>query len=115
MAIAFLWVGLVFAWVGTLVIRYARSDFARAERVDGEVIGYVPNVDKDGTRTFCPVVSFVHPVAGRRVFESALGASYFVYSVGQKVTVLADLGDPARARVDSNAFLCVALAVAAFC
>jgi hypothetical protein len=102
--ILFLWVGLLFAWVGVHVIRASRMDPLTTMRVDGKIAGYVQNVDGEGTRTFAPVITFSHPAGGRRIFESAFGASALAYPIGARVAVLADVRDPTRARLDTNAF-----------
>lgn len=103
--VLFFWVGLLFAVAGFLIARSARRDFHGAIRASGEIIGYVPNPDAEGGKpTFAPVVAFDHPLAGRRVFQSAFSAGNLLYPVGQTVNVLADPSDPTRARIDTNAF-----------
>jgi hypothetical protein len=102
--ILFLWVGLLFAWVGVHVILASRMDPLETMRVDGEIVGYVQRSDREGMRTFAPVVAFSHPVGGRSIFESAFGAGTLSYAVGARVFVLADVRDPTRARLDTKAF-----------
>src|SRR6266540_1376676 len=103
MEILFLWVGLLFACIGALILRFSETEFSGAH-VDGEVIGYTPHTDSEGSRSYSPVVAFVHPFAGRRILHSAFGSASFLYPVGARVTVLADRQDPHLARLDTNAF-----------
>jgi hypothetical protein len=113
MEILFLWAGLLFAWIGIVIVKSAMVDFAEAERVDGELIGYHANVDSEGSRTFSPVIAFQHPTGGRRIFQSEIGTGHFPYPVGQRVRVLAIRNDPERARLDSNGLLYFGLIFAA--
>lgn len=113
MDILFLWAGLAFAWVGMLILRWERST-AGGERADGEILGYAERVDADdGSRTYAPVIAFRHPLAGRRVFESALASSALPYAVGKRVKVLIDRNDPAVARLETRAFFYFGFAFAA--
>jgi len=113
MEILFLWVGLLFAWIGIVIVKSAMFDFAEAERVDGELIGYIPNVDSEGSQTFSPVIAFHHPVGGRRIFQGEIGTGHIPYAIGQRVRVLVNRDDPGRARLDSNALLYFGLIFAA--
>jgi hypothetical protein len=111
MEILFLWIGLVFVGFGTLVVRFATSEFSDARRLDGEVIEYVRHRDSDGSLAHAPMVAFVHPVAGRRILLSALRSSNLPYRIGSRVKVLINVRDPTQARIDTKGFLLFGLAL----
>jgi hypothetical protein len=109
MEVLFLWAGLLFAGLGLLIVKGAVSGISSAVRVDGEILGYLSKPDAEGGKTYFPVIAFTHPAGGRRVLESSFSSGSFAYPIGSKVTILTDLQDPTRARVDTNAFLYMGL------
>ena len=118
MEIVFLWVGLVFGILGLFIVRSTLGDFTASGRVEGEIIGYAPVIDKDGSRTFAPVIAFHHPNGTRCVIQSALGTSSISWGLREKVGILIDRNDPARARLHTKGFLIFGLvfvAIGLFC
>jgi hypothetical protein len=113
MEVILLLAGFMFTGLGLLIAKAAGLNFSGAQRVDGEIIGYVQRNDPDGQTTYAPVIAYTHPAGGRRVFESSISTGSFNYPVGSKVTMLTDLQDPSRARLDTNAFVYFGLLVAA--
>jgi hypothetical protein len=105
MEILFLWVGLLFASIGIVIVKSAMFDFEKADQIDGELIGYVADIDREGSRMFYPVLGFVSPAGGPRFFQSEIGTGYFPYSIGQPLKVLVSRDDPERARLNSNSLL----------
>lgn len=94
-------VGLVLLTTSFFIYRNTSAFISRSSSAAGVVTGFVTSIDRDGTRTYRPRVSFAAGDYEQVDFVSDVGSSPPSYSVGESVSVLYDPADASSAQINS--------------
>jgi len=100
--IAFLLVGFPFLGFGLFVLVSEVRTRYRAVEVAGEIVGFSARSSNSGGSSFRPVARFEAFDGAIRYVVGAVGSSSPLGSVGDRVTVLVDRADPAKAALKSR-------------